>query len=177
MWKVFNFEQHMALDRNFINKQGAMLLSFFKKIYKINPKYFAGKSQVPFVQPYLKSQLLDSMGSLSCFSSQEQGESQGIKSMQVYHEVYGVQKHIFFIYQFLNSHVSREVYECGSANQRVCRSKRCRVLPRFGRPQGLTDPLVDPSNLALLVVLGAGPCLSSGGCSPPQHLFSCTCFI
>ena len=34
------------------------------------------------------------MGSLSNFSSQEQGESQGIKSMQVYHEVYGVQKMI-----------------------------------------------------------------------------------
>ena len=38
------------------------------------------------------SQLLDSLGSLSCFSSQEQGESQGIKSMQVYHEVHGVHK-------------------------------------------------------------------------------------
>ena len=40
--------------------------------------------------PYLKSQLLDSMGSLSNFSSQEQGESQGIKSMQIYHELHGV---------------------------------------------------------------------------------------
>ena len=69
------------------------------------------------------------MGSLSCFSSQEQGESQGIKSMQVYHEVHGVQKH-FFNYQFLNSNVSREVYERGSANQRVCRSKRCRVFTK-----------------------------------------------
>ena len=39
---------------------------------------------VPIIQPYLESQLLDSMGSLSSFSSQEQGESQGIKSMQVY---------------------------------------------------------------------------------------------
>ena len=37
-----------------------------------------------------QEQLLDSMGSLSCFSSQEQGESRGIKSMQVYHEVHGV---------------------------------------------------------------------------------------
>jgi len=35
------------------------------------------------------------MGSLSKFSSQEQGESQGIKIMQVYHEVYGVQKALF----------------------------------------------------------------------------------
>ena len=42
--------------------------------------------------------------------------------------------------------------------------------PRFGRPQGLADPLVDPSGLALLVVLGAGPCLSSVGCSP--HTYS-----
>ena len=50
--------------------------------------------------------------------------------MQVYHEVYGVQKHIFLNYQFLNSNVSREVYECGSANQCVCRSKRCRVFAK-----------------------------------------------
>ena len=69
------------------------------------------------------------MGSLSNFSSQEQGESQGIKSTQVYHDVYGVQKH-FFNYQFLNSNVSREVYECENANQRVCRSKRCRVFTK-----------------------------------------------
>ena len=43
------------------------------------------------------------MGSLSCFSSQEQGESQGIKSMQVYHEVHGVHEMIGMVYrvQFL----------------------------------------------------------------------------
>ena len=75
-----------------------MLLNFFKKFYKINPKYFARKNQVPFIQPYLKSQLLDSMGSLSWFSSQEQGESQGIKSMQVYHEVHGVHEMIGQVY-------------------------------------------------------------------------------
>ena len=38
------------------------------------------------------------MGSLSCFSSQEQGESQGIKSMQVYHEVHGVHEMIGKVY-------------------------------------------------------------------------------
>jgi len=92
MWEVFNFEQHMALDRNFIDKKGALLQKKNLIIYKRNSKYFARKSQVPFVQPYLKSQLLDSMGSLSSFSSQEQGKSLGIKSMQVYHEVHGVHK-------------------------------------------------------------------------------------
>ena len=38
------------------------------------------------------------MGSLSCFSSQEQGESQGIKSMQVYHEAHGVHEMIGQVY-------------------------------------------------------------------------------
>ena len=40
------------------------------------------------------------MNSLSCLSSQEQGESQGIKSMQVYHEVHGVHKIFEEIWEF-----------------------------------------------------------------------------
>ena len=61
-------------------------LNFIKEI----PSTLQGRTRFHSFYPYLKSQLLDSMGSLLCFSSQEQGESQGIKSMQVYHEVHGV---------------------------------------------------------------------------------------
>ena len=34
MWEVFNFEQHMALDRNFIDKWGALLQFFFDNLQK-----------------------------------------------------------------------------------------------------------------------------------------------
>ena len=40
------------------------------------------------------------MGSLSSFSSQEQGKSLGIKIMQVYHEVHGVHKIFEEIWEF-----------------------------------------------------------------------------
>ena len=93
MWKVFNFEQHMALDRNFINKRGATLLSFFFNFIKEIPSTLQERVRFHSLA-YLKSQLLDSMGSLSNFSSQEQGESQGIKSMHVYQEVHGVHRRI-----------------------------------------------------------------------------------
>ena len=116
------------------------------------------------------------MGSLSNFNSQEQGKSQGIKSIQVYHEVYGVQKHIFLNYQFLNSNVSREVYECGSANQHVCRSKRWRVFTKVWLTLGVGWPL----GWSFRSCFSRGArCWSAPelwGVLPP-HLFSCTCFI
>ena len=34
MWEVFNFEQHKALDRNFIDKWGALLQLFFDNLQK-----------------------------------------------------------------------------------------------------------------------------------------------
>ena len=119
------------------------------------------------------------MGSLSCFSSQEQGESQGIKSMQVYHEVYGVQKHIyFFIYQFLNSHVSREVYECGSANQHVCRSKCCRVFTKVWPTLGVGWPLGWAFRSCFACGAQCWSVPEFWGVLPTRtHLFSCTCFI
>ena len=73
------------------------------------------------------------MGSLSSFSSQEQGESQGTKSMQAYHEVCGVQKH-FFIYQFVNSDVSREVKSVGVQTSVCVEANVVGSSPRFGRP-------------------------------------------
>ena len=45
---------------------------------------------------------------------------------------------------FSNSHVSREVYECGSANQCMCRNRRCRVFTKV-----LADPLVEPFHVLI----------------------------
>ena len=72
------------------------------------------------------------MGSLSCFSSQEQGESQGIKSMQVYHEVHGVHviSNICWV-QFLVISIKinytqrlREYEECVCTNHHLKRKMR-----------------------------------------------------
>ena len=79
-----------------------------------------------------QEQLLDSMGSLSCFSSQEQGESQGIKSMQVYHEAHGVHEisQVCWV-QFLVISIKinytqrlREYEECVCTNHHLKRKKR-----------------------------------------------------
>jgi hypothetical protein len=69
-----------------------------KTFHKNNPSILQGRVLVLFIQPYHKSQSLDSMGSLKQFCSQVQGERQGIKSMHVYREVHGVQRPLYYFY-------------------------------------------------------------------------------
>ena len=92
--------------------------------------------------------------------------------MQVYHEVYGVQK-LYFSLNFMFFKLSckwgnERVWECKPA----CVSKQTlRELHQdLADPRGWLTPWLRLSGLALLMVLGAGMCLCYRGCSP--HTYS-----